>query len=394
MFIWSTWATGLISWSLASGVHPMPTVSIVLDEPVCYAGSSLNGAVRIVLRQPHEMYGLNLNLHGTQEVKITEVQTYTTTHTAPVSTYNPHTGRVETRIQYYTTTHERFIPHKHTATLLDVNTQVPSAPQILPPGDHMIRFSIAIPYGTPASHGRKVISLRDSGYNEYVLSASLRLNGVIFSARTHCLIHDPIRTSLPIVINQIHNLEGACCCFTKGYFDIRVRMAKNTFCIGESVPIDLSIDCSSSPNEMKKSTIELVQVIRYASGTFSKSKHVVLNTVSIPRIKERSKMDSSFIIQVPQNVEFGTNSHGIQVSHMLRFTIKDNWTAGCIFGPTVQLIYPASSMPPQYETVAPSSPVSVAAVGSPKFFPPPSPAPPATTATPPPSPLISEKSLR
>lgn len=373
----------------------MPKVSIEFDEPVCYAGSNLNGAVRIVLKQPHEMSGLNINLHGTQEVKITEMKTYTKAQTAKVTTYYPSTDRVVTRMHFYTTKHEKGIPHEHTATLLDINTEIPSPPQVLPAGEHLFRFSIAIPYGTPASHGRKVIAVRDSGYNHYVVNATLRLNGVIFSARNHFLIHDPIRTSLPINVKQIHHLEGACCCFTKGFFDIRVRTAKNTFCIGESIPIDVSIDCSASPSEMKKGLIELVQVIRYTSGTFSKDKQVVLSTVSIPRIKERSKRDSSFTIKVPENVEFGTNSTGIQVSHILRFTIKDNATAGCIFGPVVQIVHPATTMPPQYETAAPPSPVSVAAIGSPKFFPSPSPALPASPpTTPPPSPAFSDKSAR
>ncbi len=317
----------------------MPTVQLLFDDNLAYAGATLEGAIKIGLKQPHELTEVYLTLEGKQEVRLLETKTEYVNHNVPVVYYDGSTGLKRTQIHQYTTSHTYTVPHEHSSTLMNDRITLRNSPELLQPGENYIRFSIQLPENLPATHNEPQINLRQSGYNAYTALAMLRLNHTVYSCKSSFMVHQAVGAPEPIQKYREFEIGMVCCFWDGGSLNVQAGAAKDTFCPNEAISIDLLVKRQGKGVDFTGGTISLHESVEYCSGSYSHPDTQVISKVSIPSIKKGLDFQSSFLLQVPADFEPETTSAGIKVTHFLQIELSSNWTSNKIMYAPVQLYY-------------------------------------------------------
>ena len=333
----------------------MPKVQLLFDETFAYAGSTLNGSIKVSLKQPHELKDVYLTLFGSQEVRLLETRQVQKTRTVPVKRYDAKTQKTTTTFHTINTTEAFNVPHEHTCTLLNEQVLLKSGKEILPGGEHFLPFSVALREDLPASHNKYQINLRRSGYNYYTATASLFLNNTRFTAKCEFVLHEALKPMKPLSLEGFYDLGIVCLCWTSSRITIKAASIKNTFTANEAISLDLSADCRQLKTDLGGMSIALYERVEYTSGTFSTATSKCLCKANVPKLKKGSNFRSTFLLQVPELFNPATHSAGISVHHFISISLDE--TSDPIVAP-LQLYLQNTTITDRSNT---DSPISVTA---------------------------------
>ncbi|CAB05787.1 Arrestin C-terminal-like domain-containing protein [Caenorhabditis elegans] len=135
-------------------------------------------------------------------------------------------------------------------------------------GEYAWSFSYNLPLNVPPSFEGKY------GYLRYSVTAEVDRPWRLDKAKKRCITVSPLidLNVIPHALTQINDQASenlGCCCFKKGYLELRVNIPKTGFVPGETVPMNIHIlNHSSVPvTEVKAKIIQQCKFIAYRNGT-------------------------------------------------------------------------------------------------------------------------------
>ncbi|CCD64824.1 Arrestin C-terminal-like domain-containing protein [Caenorhabditis elegans] len=236
---------------------PDTELHVIFNQPdeVFHPGKPISG--RVVLSTTKEKYkarAVNIKILGLAHTSWTDTERVRKVNAEGKETY-------ETKIVNYSAN----VNYLDYSLLLWASSDGSNE---LAAGEYAWPFSYTLPINVPPSFEGKY------GYLRYSVTAEIDRPWRVDKDKKRCITVSPLidLNVIPHALTQINDQASenlGCCCFTKGYLELRVNIPKTGFVPGETVPMNIHIlNHSSVPvTKVKAKIIQQCKFIAYRNGT-------------------------------------------------------------------------------------------------------------------------------
>ena len=201
------------------------------SDSVFYSGSEVTGKVVVRVDEPQSYEDIKVSLKGKGRVHWTEERIVTDTAEDGTQTQRTETIEFESK--------KVFVDAK-----IELWDKDKSPDRCLPPGEHSFQFSFSLPAHSPSSfegeHGTIKYSLKAKidGHEDHKTKAKVKVAEVV-DINTAAL-NKPVRLEKEKTI--------CCLCCASGPITTNVELPRTGYCIGENVPLEVTVENGSSRN--------------------------------------------------------------------------------------------------------------------------------------------------
>ncbi|EFO91607.1 hypothetical protein CRE_11671 [Caenorhabditis remanei] len=235
---------------------PETELHVEFDQPqeVFFPGQAISGRVVLLTEDKYKARAVNIQFEGIAHTNWDDHESVRRVDADGKTHY------VQQRVHY--SANVNYLEHK------SVLWACRDGSNELAPGKYVWPFSYNLPIDIPPSFEGKY------GYVRYSVTAEVDRPWRFDKAKKLCITVSPL-LDLNIIPHAMTPLQDqasenlGCCCFKKGYLEIRVDIPKTGFVPGETVPINLEIlNHSSVPvTEVKVKIIQQCTFVAFRNGS-------------------------------------------------------------------------------------------------------------------------------